>query len=308
MRLGELCEGGTACRDTKKLAQHKGPSNKLALNPLEPHVFLSGGEDAVVFSIDVREQKPATKLLEQRDSKRHTVPIYSVDAHPSDGNIFCTSGMDSYVRLFDRRNPQEAYKQLCPSHLTQADCKANVTSAVFNRDGSEIVASYNDDDIYLFNLRNPSSDDEESFSKRFMGHRNSNTVKGVNFYGPRSEFIISGSDCGNIFIWSKSTEGIIHMFEGDESGIVNVLEPHPNLPYLATSGLDDQVKIWLPTSECPTSDDVIEKTVIRNTEEKREGINDHDLLRGGEWMVNLMRQFHRSEIRRRQRNGEEVSN
>ena len=27
-----------------------------------------------------------------------------------------------------------------------------------------------------------------------------------------------------------------------------MLEPHPNLPVLATSGLDDDVKIWLPTS------------------------------------------------------------
>ncbi len=28
---------------------------------------------------------------------------------------------------------------------------------------------------------------------------------------------------------------------------MNVLEPHPNLPYLATSGLDDEVKVWMPT-------------------------------------------------------------
>lgn len=27
---------------------------------------------------------------------------------------------------------------------------------------------------------------------------------------------------------------------------VNCLEPHPTIPVLATSGLDDDVKIWLP--------------------------------------------------------------
>ena len=27
---------------------------------------------------------------------------------------------------------------------------------------------------------------------------------------------------------------------------VNVLEPHPNLPVLATSGLDHEVKVWFP--------------------------------------------------------------
>ena len=40
---------------------------------------------------------------------------------------------------------------------------------------------------------------------------------------------------------------------------VNVLEPHPSLPVLATSGLDDDVKIWMPTSNKETSKDDIEK-------------------------------------------------
>ena len=40
---------------------------------------------------------------------------------------------------------------------------------------------------------------------------------------------------------------------------VNVLEPHPSLPVLATSGLDDDVKIWMPTSNKETSKDEIEK-------------------------------------------------
>ena len=34
--------------------------------------------------------------------------------------------------------------------------------------------------------------------------------------------------------------------------MVNVLEPHPSLPVLATSGLDDEVKVWLPIE--PASD------------------------------------------------------
>ena len=39
-----------------------------------------------------------------------------------------------------------------------------------------------------------------------QGHRNSATVKGVNFYGPDSQFVISGSDCGNIFLWDKQVK------------------------------------------------------------------------------------------------------
>lgn len=38
---------------------------------------------------------------------------------------------------------------------------------------------------------------------------------------------------------------------GDVGGVVNCLEPHPHLPVMATSGLDDDIKIWVPSSEQP---------------------------------------------------------
>ena len=42
------------------------------------------------------------------------------------------------------------------------------------------------------------------------------------------------------------TEGIVKLMPGDDNGVVNVLEPPPSLPILATSGLDDEVKLWMP--------------------------------------------------------------
>ena len=77
-------------------------------------------------------------------------------------------------------------------------------------------------------------------------------VKGVNFYGPRSEFIVSGSDCGNVFLWEKSSEKIIQYMKGDTGGVVNCLESHPTSAVLATSGLDHDVKIWMPTAQEPS--------------------------------------------------------
>ena len=34
---------------------------------------------------------------------------------------------------------------------------------------------------------------------------------------------------------------------------VNVLEPHPHLPLLATSGLDSDIKLWMPTASQPAN-------------------------------------------------------
>ena len=131
----------------------------------------------------------------------------------------------------------------CPAILRDTDqLKAYITCAVFSQSGEEGVGSYNHEDIYLFNT----GDTEGAEARRqYQGHRNSATVKGVNFYGPESQFVISGSDCGNIFIWDKESEAIVKLMHGDEAGVVNVLEPHPTLPVLATSGLDDEVKLWM---------------------------------------------------------------
>jgi hypothetical protein len=71
---------------------------------------------------------------------------------------------------------------------------------------------------------------------RYYGHRNSATVKGVGFLGEEDEWVMSGSDDGHIYIWSKQRGNIVWWQQGDEE-VVNCLEPHPLLPLvLATSG------------------------------------------------------------------------
>eukprot|EP00873_Tetraselmis_striata_P017429 jgi/Tetstr1/437693/TSEL_026348.t2 len=87
--------------------------------------------------------------------------------------------------------------------------------------------------------------------QRYHGHYNRRTVKGVNFLGPNDEYVISGSDCGNVFIWDKASGALLWMQEGD-SRVVNCLEPHPHYPLtLATSGIDDNIKIWAPSAGKP---------------------------------------------------------
>ena len=226
----------------------QGPAHKMSIIPESSHCVMSAGEDGQVFMIDIRQNKP-DKILLLKNEKNKKVPIYSIHSNPADGNLFCTSGRDQYIRVFDRRylaRDQEGGGQivkLCPARLRDTDAlKAYITCAVFSQSGEEVIGSYNDEDIYLFNTGDPEGAEAR---RQYQGHRNSATVKGVNFYGPDSQFVISGSDCGNIFIWDKESEAIVKLMHGDEAGVVNVLEPHPSLPVLATSGLDDEVKMWM---------------------------------------------------------------
>ncbi len=64
----------------------------------------------------------------------------------------------------------------------------------------------------------------------------------VNFLGPRDEFVVSGSDDGNWFMWEKKTGKIHDILEGD-GAVVNVIEAHPYLPLVAVSGIDTTVKV-----------------------------------------------------------------
>ncbi|VEL32873.1 unnamed protein product [Protopolystoma xenopodis] len=105
-----------------------------------------------------------------------------------------------------------------------------------------ILASYNDEDIYLFDAR----DSRRPPLHRYCGHRNMQTVKGVSFFGPNSEYIVSGSDDRYIYIWDRESEGLVQWILASQTGVVNAIEPHPSLPVLATAGLDYDVKIWSP--------------------------------------------------------------
>lgn len=78
----------------------------------------------------------------------------------------------------------------------------------------------------------------------YKGARNVETVKDVTFLGAEKNYIGSGSDDGNFFVWSREgkLEGI---WEGDGS-VVNVIEQHPSLPLCAVSGIDSTVKVGFP--------------------------------------------------------------
>jgi len=309
VRLAELSVTG-ALRSTKKVGQHRGPVHKMTLVPDSPQLVLSAGEDGQVLGVDIREQKP-NKILLLKNEKDKKVPIYSIDSNQRNKFEFCTAGRDQYVRIFDRRFMDNSKKgevsRYCPHNLVNNEqFKAYITCAVFSKSGKEVIGSYNDEDIYLFDT---SHSDEADYVKKYQGHRNSATVKGVNFYGPNSEFVTSGSDCGNIFFWDKETEAIVKLLPGDDNGVVNVLEPHPHLPVLATSGLDDEVKVWLPTQrqEGPDTDRTlaeeklyIEKTVARNFSDRESQRNSEPDALDGQMLWVLWRHIRRAERRRRE--------
>ncbi|XP_078446603.1 transducin/WD40 repeat-like superfamily protein [Wolffia australiana] len=253
VRVGQISDdGGTL---TKKLATHEGRAHKLAIEPGSPHIFYSCGEDGFVQHFDLRTTS-ATKLFQCSSSaeSRRPVPLNAIVIDPRNPNYFSVGGLDEYARVYDIRNyrwdstadtdcPVDKFS---PRHLIRSG-SINITGLAYSCK-SELLVSYNDELIYLFPKNMEPGEEPQVFS----GHRNSQTVKGVSFFGPNDEYVASGSDCGHVYVWKKRGGELVRVMVGDKN-IVNCIEPHPHFPFMATSGLEKNIKIWTPTARKTTA-------------------------------------------------------
>ncbi|XP_028187748.1 DDB1- and CUL4-associated factor 8-like isoform X2 [Glycine soja] len=174
---------------------------------------------------------------------------------------FAIGGSDEYARVYDMRkcqwdsarNSDRPVNTFCPLYLIGSN-NVHITGLAYSSFG-ELLVSYNDELIYLFekNMHSDSSpssatsEDPKNIHEAqvYSGHRNAQTIKGVNFFGPNDEYVLSGSDCGHIFIWKKKEAKLVRLMVGDQH-VVNQLEAHPHIPILATCGIEKNVKIWAP--------------------------------------------------------------
>ncbi|XP_047506935.1 DDB1- and CUL4-associated factor 8 [Pieris napi] len=272
VRLIQCPASGMSGASRRKLANHARAAHKVHVSAHEPHLVISAGEDAVVMRCDVREEH-GSKLFQVRETT--PIPLYSVAGHPLKPEQLLVAGRDMYLRVYDTRKtdkPLNFYTaNFTPKSGSVHKSMMHLTCAVYNHDGSEILGSYNDEDIYLFDTKLDVYDkdatdiDKQTYTHKYSGHRNSATFKGVAFFGPQSQYIVSGSDCAHIYIWEKQSEAIVQWMDGDNSGVVNCIEPHPRFPIIASSGLDKDVKIWMPCRQSDPDFKGMEKVVRENS-------------------------------------------
>ncbi|PWA92783.1 WD40 repeat-containing protein [Artemisia annua] len=262
--------------DTKLLSKHDGRAHKLANEPNSPHILYSCGEDGLVQHFDLRTGEP-TQLFTCQPvhafSYMSVVHLNDIAIDPRNPNLFVVGGSDEFTRLYDIRKYKcntsadfgEPADYFCPKHLL-GDENVGITGLAFS-EHSELLVSYAEEFIYCFSkdmgwgsdvstiladhLADDSDVEMETDSKPgpqlFKGHRNCATVKGVSFFGPKCEYVSSGSDCGRMFIWRKKDAKLVRLIEADTQ-VVNCIEAHPDIPMLASSGMDKDIKIWTPTA------------------------------------------------------------
>lgn len=134
---------------------------------------------------------------------------------------------------------------------------------------------------YVPQVLNTSSGEEDSHSRtpipvvlpcrRYMGHCNFQTTKDVNFaFG---KYVASGSDDGNLFLWDRESMDVVQVVSSDNE-VVNVVESHPSLPFIAVSGIDSEIKLFSLAQGGPALDHRQRFPLVRAHHLSETGVSD----------------------------------
>lgn len=165
--------------------------------------------------------------------------------------------LDQFIEKYPLYKTSAAYKYL-HNDLIDAQSKKDKLDRKKSVEQSNILDDLNIEQaqklIFEKHFRNQAKD----YHRRYYGHCNTSTdIKEANFFGNKNEFIVAGSDDGLIFVWEKNTENNLLILKGDSS-IVNCIQPHPSEFMLATSGIDNEVKLWSPLPDDVDNEFIIE--------------------------------------------------
>ncbi|XP_014207822.1 DDB1- and CUL4-associated factor 6 isoform X1 [Copidosoma floridanum] len=142
--------------------------------------------------------------------------------------------------------------------------------------------------------------------QKYMGHRNASffrtMIKEASFWG--DDFVMSGSDCGHVFVWERNSARLCMLLEADQH-VVNCVQPHPFLPLLATSGIDYDVKIWAPINETTHFDETFAEDLKKRNAVMLEETKD-TITVPAVFMIRMLaclNQIRRGRLRSRRRSG-----
>lgn len=106
------------------------------------------------------------------------------------------------------------------------------------------------------------------------GHRSVETIKACNWFG---DFVVTGSDDGNIYFYNAEDGGIKKVLRGHE-GNVNVVAVHRQKKMLATSGIDDYAMLWQPYAFTNIDDEYLANEVNTALSEQNENAGRNQYL------------------------------
>ena len=247
---------------TVEFFRHEEPVYGLSVCPVNSNVFLSACSDGRVLQYDLRQRPEEEPLL----LAGYSHAFHAAQYNPCEPRLVVTSNQKMGLGLWDVRKPGS----LVLGYGGVGGVSQTSMYVRWNCRGDRILGLRRRLSPVLYRVDSPAAIAQFDHP----GYYNSCTMKSCCFGGQEDEFVLSGSDDFNLYMWRVPEEGesrsqwvvrAHHVLQGHRS-IVNQVRYNKSRALLASSGVEKVVKLWsglpLPLSPGDSSQQI-------NTEAER---------------------------------------
>lgn len=228
--IHEIFSGNAICT-----IPHRKPVYGLSVNPQNDEIISTAGEDGRLLLYDIREAPNQEALI----LAKQKTGFHSVMFNPTKPRYLVSANSEEGVALWDCRKPRE--------ELLKYDSnsgKSSGISACFDSNGTKVLALRRRLPPVLYNLN-----EEHSICQFYHPqYYNSCTMKTCSFAGDGDEYILSGSDDFNLYMWKIPKDnaewGQSHMVLRGHRSIVNQVRYNKHNNLIASSGVEKMIKLW----------------------------------------------------------------
>ncbi|CAB3245620.1 unnamed protein product [Arctia plantaginis] len=222
-----------------EVLQHQRAVCSLSIDPFNERVITTAGNDGRLLLFDTRQSVHESLVI-----SRSRKPFHGVMFHPTQVDVLVSANARDGVALWDLRNPKvPALRYTAYSGTSQ-----NSMSVRFNSTGTQVLALRRRLAPILYTIHSP----DPVVEFYHQDYYNSCTMKSCSFAGEGDEFVLSGSDDFNLYMWKIPELGdgsdVImespHMVLYGHRSIVNQVRYNPHYCLIASSGVEKIIKLW----------------------------------------------------------------
>ncbi|KAL0969431.1 hypothetical protein UPYG_G00227300 [Umbra pygmaea] len=225
----------------------------LSVSPVNDNVFASSSDDGRVLIWDTREPPHGEPFC----LANYPSAFHSVMFNPTEPRLLATANSKEGVGLWDIRKPRTSLLRYGGSMSLQS-----AMSVRFNSTGTQLLALRRRLPPVLYELHSRLP----SFQFDNQGYFNSCTMKSCCFAGDKDQYILSGSDDFNLYMWripkdpeaggpGRVVNGAFMVLKGHRS-IVNQVRFNPSTYMICSSGVEKVIKAWSPYQQSESLGDL----------------------------------------------------
>nr|DBA14247.1 TPA: hypothetical protein GDO54_005244 [Pyxicephalus adspersus] len=229
--------------ETLDVFAHEEAVYGLSVSPVNDNVFASSSDDGRVLIWDIRESPQGDPFC----LAHYPSAFHSVMFNPVEPRLLATANSKEGVGLWDIRKPHSSLLRYGGNLSLQS-----AMSVRFNSNGTQLLALRRRLPPVLYDIHSRLP----VFQFDNQGYFNSCTMKSCCFAGDRDQYILSGSDDFNLYMWKipsspeaggpgRVVNGAFMVLKGHRS-IVNQVRFNPDTYMICSSGVEKIIKVWSP--------------------------------------------------------------